>query len=586
MTDHTQAASATNGELTLQQVADRICGSSTMSPTEYRTFLNGDGVTMYPHQLVAFANLFASQPVAAAPAAQAATDERALFDQWMHESLFANPPRPVGPFDAWQARAALQKRPALAPIRISLINAGADCMGEEDCRAEGIHFGDYERGVADAIEACGNIVRKALAQQAEQRPAPAQAGLLDEILALAENGMSHGLLADTECGEIVAKIKAAQQAEAAPAPTALVKALRNLLMDVEARVLDGDAMRSARALLDDYDPDDEAVGQAEVAEPVAAEPFMFAIASPDGKPYFEEHCVDRTAEELEQVAQWASDYNGVKYSVVPVYLAAPEAQPSATAEPRVTPEMMASLDAANEQVKNAAAHRVERAERLGIAAPAPAQPAAAGELPELPEPTIEGSVMHAELKICYRAPVHFTADQMRAYARAAIAASRAQPAPLPTPEQLLGVARDTGLRSFLHGVNATEARELLAVYIDAVRQLDTNYLPGTGRVAQPAPTQAALDVLAERRRQVEQEGWHPDQDDDYEDGQLSMAAACYAMQGNSSNYGPPTDWPWDREWWKPSDDRRNLVKAGALILADIERLDRAAAQPQQGESNG
>jgi len=93
-----------------------------------------------------------------------------------------------------------------------------------------------------------------------------------------------------------------------------------------------------------------------------------------------------------------------------------------------------------------------------------------------------------------------------------------------------------------------------------------------------APSQAALDVLAERRRQVEEEGWHPDQDDDYEDGQLSMAAACYAMQGNTPNYGPPPDWPWDRDWWKPTDDRRNLVKAGALIIADIERIDRAAAQ--------
>jgi hypothetical protein len=98
---------------------------------------------------------------------------------------------------------------------------------------------------------------------------------------------------------------------------------------------------------------------------------------------------------------------------------------------------------------------------------------------------------------------------------------------------------------------------------------------------QGATTLAAKDVLAERRRQVEQEGWHPDQDDDYEDGQLSMAAACYAMQGNALNYGPPEDWPWDKEWWKPTDDRRNLVKAAALILADIERIDRATAAPCQ-----
>jgi hypothetical protein len=100
-----------------------------------------------------------------------------------------------------------------------------------------------------------------------------------------------------------------------------------------------------------------------------------------------------------------------------------------------------------------------------------------------------------------------------------------------------------------------------------------------------AQTQAARDVLAERRRQVEAEGWHPDQDDDYEDGQLSVAAACYAMQGSSPNYGPPPDWPWDKEWWKPTDDRRNLVKAGALILADIERIDRAAMSASQGKND-
>lgn len=32
--------------------------------------------------------------------------------------------------------------------------------------------------------------------------------------------------------------------------------------------------------------------------------------------------------------------------------------------------------------------------------------------------------------------------------------------------------------------------------------------------------------------------------------------------------------PWDNEWWKPSPDdrKRELVKAGALIAAAIDRL--------------
>lgn len=88
---------------------------------------------------------------------------------------------------------------------------------------------------------------------------------------------------------------------------------------------------------------------------------------------------------------------------------------------------------------------------------------------------------------------------------------------------------------------------------------------------------AVIDVLAERIRQVEAEGWTAEHDDAHNKGQMAMAAACYAL------YAAPLPeqharhfWPWDWKWWKPSDQRRDLVKAGALILAEIERLDRAA----------
>ncbi|WP_336724643.1 hypothetical protein [Achromobacter ruhlandii] len=94
-----------------------------------------------------------------------------------------------------------------------------------------------------------------------------------------------------------------------------------------------------------------------------------------------------------------------------------------------------------------------------------------------------------------------------------------------------------------------------------------------------ALTAAARDVLAERQRQVSAEGWTPEQDDRYTHGDMASAAACYA---NQSRYHfpepgkPGPTWPWAAEWWKPSTYRRNLEKAGALILAEIERLDRAA----------
>ena len=43
---------------------------------------------------------------------------------------------------------------------------------------------------------------------------------------------------------------------------------------------------------------------------------------------------------------------------------------------------------------------------------------------------------------------------------------------------------------------------------------------------------------------------------------------------------PCWDWPWAKKWWKPSDDPvRNLVKAGALIAAEIDRLESLKAKP-------
>lgn len=90
---------------------------------------------------------------------------------------------------------------------------------------------------------------------------------------------------------------------------------------------------------------------------------------------------------------------------------------------------------------------------------------------------------------------------------------------------------------------------------------------------------AARDVLTERRRQVEAEGWTPEHDDEHGNGEMAEAAACYAAcaETHSMTGHPPMSWPWSPHWWKPSpDQRRNLVKAAALLLAEIERLDRTA----------
>ncbi|MGD7142786.1 ead/Ea22-like family protein [Escherichia coli] len=89
---------------------------------------------------------------------------------------------------------------------------------------------------------------------------------------------------------------------------------------------------------------------------------------------------------------------------------------------------------------------------------------------------------------------------------------------------------------------------------------------------------AILDVIAERQRQQSVEGWMPEHDDEHCNGELAMAAVCYINETGTVNRngGKPWGWPWDASWWKPNARRRNLVKAGALILAEIERIDRAA----------
>src|SRR6266851_8726769 len=94
------------------------------------------------------------------------------------------------------------------------------------------------------------------------------------------------------------------------------------------------------------------------------------------------------------------------------------------------------------------------------------------------------------------------------------------------------------------------------------------------------PTGAEL-IQAERVRQQQVEGWTPEHDDEHSSSEMIMAALCYAniagFMGNghsAENAGNMVypDWPWDMEHLKPSPDRvRNLVKAGALIAAEIDR---------------
>ena len=112
-------------------------------------------------------------------------------------------------------------------------------------------------------------------------------------------------------------------------------------------------------------------------------------------------------------------------------------------------------------------------------------------------------------------------------------------------------------------------------------------------------------IAAERQRQTEEEGWTPEHDDEHTDGSLALAAVCYATPirlyekyAHAAGFYMDDPWPdsWDHQWDKrleygsckknrsrlpPDPDTYSkkeridlLVKAGALIAAEIDRLQR------------
>jgi hypothetical protein len=88
-----------------------------------------------------------------------------------------------------------------------------------------------------------------------------------------------------------------------------------------------------------------------------------------------------------------------------------------------------------------------------------------------------------------------------------------------------------------------------------------------------------LEIARERERQVDAEGWTPAHDDRHTAGELALAAASYALLGAGRSV-PQGIWPWrrDGDWPKPKTKRRDLVRAAALIVAEIERIDRVGGK--------
>lgn len=117
-------------------------------------------------------------------------------------------------------------------------------------------------------------------------------------------------------------------------------------------------------------------------------------------------------------------------------------------------------------------------------------------------------------------------------------------------------------------------------------------------------------IAAERERQVREEGWTPEHDDEHGWGQMALVAALFATpvklyeQAHFANevvYRDP--WPWEQCWdkrFRCGERRVNpgnvvpdpatygdeeavdlLAKAGALIAAEIDRRERRRAEARE-----
>ncbi len=91
-------------------------------------------------------------------------------------------------------------------------------------------------------------------------------------------------------------------------------------------------------------------------------------------------------------------------------------------------------------------------------------------------------------------------------------------------------------------------------------------------------------IMAERQRQISGEGFSSKHDDTWANGEMGEAAMCYLLAQSNDVDTCLWLWPWAPEWFKPGDHKRNLVKAGALIAAELDRVLRM--EQKRGDEPG
>lgn len=126
-------------------------------------------------------------------------------------------------------------------------------------------------------------------------------------------------------------------------------------------------------------------------------------------------------------------------------------------------------------------------------------------------------------------------------------------------------------------VRLTEAVMLL----DKARNCVADFIDGVPGDPPADPGLTVIDEISlERERQIIEEGWTPSHDDEHFRRELAKAAAAYCLADVDSHHGADQVWPFDGNW-RPKSHRENLIRAGALIVAELERIDRANTPPAQ-----
>ncbi len=116
---------------------------------------------------------------------------------------------------------------------------------------------------------------------------------------------------------------------------------------------------------------------------------------------------------------------------------------------------------------------------------------------------------------------------------------------------------------------------------------------GKGAGEMESTTSLPPAFIAERQRQIASEGYDSLHDDEHVNGELLAVARLYyqraigqtlQMRDVRFDQGEvalvdrvPVGFPWDPGYWKPKTPQRDLERAGALCLAEIERRRRAGA---------